>query len=303
MFSTINGMGVKHIAIFSVIFLLAMTISYAQSCAEMVNFNTLVCGGAPDSALGTGAVDICNVCYPCGADDGVCPEDFYADGSGRGSCRFCQDPDCLVTIDGNVEDSEGFGVEGASIIALYEPDIKETVGVTDGVGYYTADVRSGYIKLYVSFEDFDSRIIDVDIPRETGVVATVNFAGANAIEPGSCDASCTDNFGNRCKASCNGINGCAFDVIDGPSGQVSASLLCDDKIVGSRAFLPGSDTEYVLCCQGNEVFSTDDNRIDASSPASGQLVTGADDLVTFTQRVRSAGERVNLQVVVWGSDE
>ncbi len=289
-------MGVRFTILLAVLFLLALATVSAESCAQMTGYNSLVCGGSPDSSLGVGAVDICNVCYPCGAADGVCPEDFYTDASGRGSCRFCPDPDCMVLIDGTVEDTTNSGVEGANIIALYEPDIKETVGITNINGYYTATVRTGYIKLYVSYQDFDSRILNVDIIREhnSGVVKTVDFTGVAAIEPGSCSATCTDNFGTRCKASCDGINGCQFN-------NHTVSTLCDDKIAGSRVFL--TEDSYITCCQGSEVEYTDDNRIDSFSPFAGQLKNGADDLVTFTQRARSFGERVNLQVVVWGSNE
>lgn len=299
-------MGVRFLVLIISFTILLSTAVTAVACADLPDFQNLVCGGTPDSKLGAGAVDICNVCYPCGAADGVCPEDFYTAASGQGSCRFCPDPDCLVTIDGAVEDIFGEPVVNANVVALYEPDIKEVIAITDASGYYQGEVRTGYIKLYVDFEDFDSKIVTVDVSRSSnGVVETVDFLGGNAIEPGSCRASCTDNFGDRCKASCDGINGCGFNVVTGPSGQVNVGLLCDDKLVGSRAFLPGSDTDYVLCCQGNFVYSANDERISTSPIFTGQLRESAqaDDLVTFQQRTRLAGERVTIQVAVFGSEE
>lgn len=293
------GMGVRFTVLMILISLLTVSSAYAIACADLPGYQTLVCGSTPDSGSGLGAVDVCNICYPCGAADGVCPEDFYTSGDGQGSCRFCPDPDCLVTINGTVEDVYGNPVFNASITVLYEPDIKETLGQTNPDGTYQVQVRTGFIKIYVAFEDYDSRIIDVDIKRSTTPIAkTINFIGGDAIEPGSCSASCTDNFGNRCKASCAGINGCSYE-----SFQIAT--LCDDKIIGSRVFLPGSDTDYVLCCQGTNIYSTNNERISTSPTFTGQLRDGtlADELVTFTQRTRSAGERVTIQVAVWGSQE
>ncbi len=56
-----------------------------MSCADLSDLSTLVGGNTPNSANGYGAVDICTNCYPCGYDDGICPEDFYS-GTSQGSC-------------------------------------------------------------------------------------------------------------------------------------------------------------------------------------------------------------------------
>ncbi|MCA9478145.1 MAG: carboxypeptidase regulatory-like domain-containing protein [Nanoarchaeota archaeon] len=260
------------------------------SCADQPGFDTLVCGATPDSALGYGAVDICGACYPCGYADGVCPEDFYADGTGRGSCRFCPDPDCAVTINGTVKDKNGNTVSNAEIVALYEPDTKEVISATDILGNYVGQIRTGFNKLFVRYQDYDSRIVQEDITRSSnGVVKTVDFTGADAIEPGTCSESCTDNFGLRCKASCDGINGCQF-------ANYTVSTLCDDKIAGTRVFL--SDDTYITCCEGATVHSAFTERI---GDFSGELRGDAEDLITYTQRTRSRGERVDLQVAVWNT--
>lgn len=301
-------MGVRLTILMVFMFLLALGSVSALACADFpINeFQSLVCGSTPDSALGLGAVDVCSICYPCGVSDGVCPEDFYTDNSGRGSCRFCPDPDCKVLIDGLVHDTNATGVANATIVAIYEPDIKEIIAITDVSGYYQGPIRTGFNRLFVRYEDYDSRIVTADIKRlSSGVVKTIDFIGDVAIEPGSCSSTCTDTFGNRCKASCNGINGCQFDAGN------QAALLCDDKIAGSRVFLPGNTDSYIICCnndtvQGATVIDTA-HRINLSisfrTDFAGGLREGADDLVTFTQRTRSHGERVNLQVAVWGAED
>lgn len=302
-------MGVRLTILLLSVFLLSLGFASAVACADLNTtiFQTLVCGSTPDSALGLGAVDICNVCYPCGVADDVCPEDFYTGTAGRGSCRFCPDPDCKVLIDGVVRDANGNPINNSEIVALYEPDIKEVVNITDSTGYYRGLIRTGFNRLYVRYQDYDSRIVIADIFRlNNGVVKTIDFIDDVAIEPGSCSSSCTDNFGERCKASCDGINACQFN-------NYTVSNLCDDKIAGTRLFLDADQTKYIICCdpsanvQGVPVYNTLTERLVASvgfrSDFAGGLREGADNLVTFTQRTRSHGERVTLEVAVWSAED
>lgn len=275
-----------------IILLLTVAFAFAVSCADRDDFQTLVCGSTPNSFSGFGAVDVCNECYPCGVSDGVCPEDFYNKNIGQASCRFCPDPDCNVSISGFVKDDNNVAVNGATIVALYEPDIKQEIATTGPTGFYSGFIRTGSNSLFVRYEDYDSRIIEQFIYRENGAIA--NFVGDSAIEPGTCTEQCTDSFGSRCKSSCNGVSGCEFDP------EVLA--ICDDKIAGSLVFLDEAKTKYVICCTGNveEFLSTD--RFSAEVGFSeGGLSKNANNLVTVTQRTRLRGERVNLQVTVWDS--
>jgi hypothetical protein len=283
-----------------IIALFSFSSVFALSCADQLEFNNLVCGGAPDSVLGLGAVEVCNHCYPCGADDGVCPEDFYTSIDGRGSCRFCPDPDCLVGVEGIVELSAGDNIPigGAQVVAIYDGE-EEDIAITDSNGSFSARVRTGLIDFFVRYEDFDSRVISQDINRiDPTAVQRVDFVDDFGLEPGTCSNSCTSVTGNRCKASCDGINGCQFE-------NFSVANLCDDKLVGTRVFLENGN--YIECCAGNTEISPEETRIQAQPSFADQSIAGAqdrgagNDLVTFTQRTRSNGERVNLQVVVWNS--
>ena len=263
----------------------------AQTCAERADYSTLVCGSTPNSALGFGAVDICGDCYPCGVADGVCPEDFYTSSIGRGSCRFCPDPDCQVSINGMVENADGTPINGASVIAIYEPNIRETIATSLADGTYQGLIRTGFVRLFVRYEDFDSRVIYTDIERlGSGIVKTIDFTGSDAVEPGTCQPSCTDTFGNRCKASCDGINSCTFK-------NATVALLCDDKIAGTLVYI--NDDDYIVCCDGFTSGRASDDRFVADPGFFIESETNVSNLVTYIQRTRRSGERVNVNVAVW----
>jgi hypothetical protein len=289
--SDCRGMRVsKAIIIFSLL-LFAVPSVLAVTCANDPNFNSLVCGSQPISALGYGAVDVCGLCYPCGASDGVCPEDFYSSGAGRGSCRFCPDPDCANPVEGFVEDTDGNPVEGASVVVVYGDDIQEEIGVTDAAGFYSGSARSGFARIFVNYADFDSRTLYRDIARSTSV-QQVDFVGPNALQAGSCRSDCTNLYGSRCQASCNGVNGCLFASFD-------VAVACDGKEPGTRIFI--DENRYYECCAGDVTYNLTEERFLANPSFDTQAETSSDveELVTYVQRTRNKGEGINVHVVVW----
>lgn len=305
-----------------------------------------VCGSTPDSATGFGAVDLCGVYYPCGAPidengnyrfvtqddidaglfaqedlglperDGVCPEDFYANGV-RASCRLCPDPDCEAQVHGNVYTVEGIPVAGAQVYAVYEPDIRKSVGnptispndppdrFSQVDGYYEGHVTSGLIRMYAKYGDFDSTYVWANITR--GVDNRVNFT----IAQGSCSSDCTGTFGQRCKADCNGINGCEYASGHGFS-QTEIANICHERPRGDIAFVTeeGTDQVYVNCCVGtdenlngvideDEAFVVEPRTELGGSTADSSIQDDIRNLVTYVQRVKYRGESLDLVVAYW----
>ncbi|MFP4119139.1 MAG: hypothetical protein ACLFTH_03730 [Candidatus Woesearchaeota archaeon] len=239
-----------------------------KPCNEQTTFSTLVCGATPNSVQGYGAVDICGKCYPCGADDGVCPEDFYSDGV-RTSCKNCPDPDCgkdesntnTVTVKVKLEDG---GTVDSEVVAIY-PYGEESLGNTGSDGILENKVvRSGRIRFKAIYSDFDSQIAETYIPRGGHNETTIYLS------QGSCHEDCTGAFREICKADCAGVNNCSFSSYEGTQKSYDAgeiATLCDYKPIGDKIKLEQNSTHtvYATCCAGEPVITEERKQIDISS--------------------------------------
>ncbi|MGM5480412.1 MAG: hypothetical protein ACQESC_03045 [Nanobdellota archaeon] len=248
-------------------FILVAGISMAQSpnptydpsiaCDQQSSFSTLVCGATPNSLQGYGAVDICGRCYPCGADDGVCPEDFFSEGV-RTSCKNCPDPDCKTnnTVRVNVTVNGDPAPFDAEVTAIY-PFSQVVLGTTNSSSHIESEVRSGLIKFRAEYSDFDSQVTRAFIPRGGHNTTVVDLS------QGSCFSDCTGSFHEICKADCLGVNNCSFPSFttdDYPylSQNYSSTTIanrCDYKTVGDKVFLEENSTHQisVVCCGGSLV--------------------------------------------------
>lgn len=297
----------------------ASATSLPQPCTQTGTFS---CGSTPSSIQGFGAVEICGDCHVCGADDGVCPEDFYSDGV-QGSCASCPDPQCTGTIHGKVNDSQGIPVVNAEIMARYPgtqsfQKVAETT--TNGVylepimsadpislfARYEGQNMAGYTEVYVS---------DIkDITLERGESEEVNFTVSLA----ACTANCTRVGNIACDESCHGQNGCYF-AEDNQQGIFAADtkLILDGVIDGTKTVLKTekdcdaeTQTDYFTTrcsgpvqeevryyppgsCAGQnsgyQILDTDDNKLN---------------LISRTVRVYTEqGEMAVLTIVYWEGEE
>ena len=228
----------------------------------------VVCGAvSPNSFYGFGAVEICGECYPCGVEDGVCPEDF-SEKDTRTSCRGCPDPDCMTPISGIVRrESDLAPVPGVKVVAYYGNDVFQPVSsvLTDALGQYFGKVPSGFIRIFVSDSMYDSPLMNVDVIR--GVNATTDINITKAL----CNDDCTGAYGETCKASCasNDKTRCFFgdasgetfgnpdkDGVQVPGGKFytteELAVKCDYVTKSNRVYLETvGDIKYNWqCCEG-----------------------------------------------------
>lgn len=301
----------KSVLLFLGVLLLSVGIASAVSCFADPNYLTLVGGSTPNSAIGYGAVDICGECYVCGANDGVCPEDFYSTSSNKqGSCRNAPDPDCLVEISGIVSTS-GIPIPGADIVIRIGDEIR-TVGTSDDDGYFTVQVPSGLIKLSAffqsitsAFEDYDSDVLDLEVVRGnplTGITIEM--------QKGSCTSQCTGSFGKTCKAACQGVNSCEFTNPSAFAASLQVPALnsydssyiasqCDRLPVGTSLTLYKNATHivYADCCTGTPYVEKRPELTSLDSSGNECI----DDLGTHIIKTRYKGQSVKVVVKSWKS--
>lgn len=281
-------------------FILVFSLASAQTCEEL---NKNVCGTTPNSAIGYGAVDICNTCYICGVSDGVCPEDFYSLVTAmQGSCRNCPDPDCTAQVSGRVTSTEGNGIPGAKIFVTYGNGQVE-IATTDQYGdYSTTSAIAGLVKFHASYSDYDTEIVSTEIKRgSTGNVVNIQ------VSPGACNSDCTDIFGTVCKAKCNTNNGCLFtdgrfyDGVQLNSFYTSDEIAsrCDGYAPGTRLPVYQNSTHivYAECCTGGTVAE--------ERPTLQPLEEGdnecIDNLGTHIVKAKYRGQTVRVVVKSWQS--
>lgn len=281
-------------------FILVISIASASTCDQL---NKDVCGTTPNSAIGYGAVDICNTCYPCGADDGVCPEDFYSTVTNmKGSCRNCPDVDCTATVNGYVKSVEGNPIPGAIIFVTHAHGQVE-IGTTDTNGYYSTNrAIAGIVKFHASYSDYDTEIVTAEIKRGS----TDNQVNIT-VSPGACNSDCTDVFGTVCKASCQDNNGCLFTdgrfyggvQINTFYTPLEISSRCDGYAPGTRLPVYQNTTHivYAECCTGGTVAE--------ERPTLRPLEEGdnecIDNLGTHIVKAKYRGQTVRVVVKAWQS--
>lgn len=177
--------------------------------------NKLACGSTLSSAAGFGAVELCGNCAVCGADDGICPEDFYSGGV-QGSCASCPDPQCTATLSGYVfyGSAELPIPNNAEIKARYHPGeaFRTIAQTTTGGMYLEHPMAANSIELFATYNDtnganinvYNSEKITVDLSR--GEEKEINFT----LSPAQCEQDCTREGNNICDATCQGKNNCTF---------------------------------------------------------------------------------------------
>lgn len=279
---------------------LALSLATAPTCEEL---NEDVCGTTPNSAIGYGAVDICNNCYVCGVSDGVCPEDFYSSVTKmQGSCRNCPDPDCTAQVSGTVMSTEGNPIPNARIFVTYGQGQVE-IATTDENGYYsTLSAVAGMVKFHASYSDYDTEIVSAEIVRgSTGNVVDIT------VSPGACNADCTDIFGTVCKANCHTNNGCLFtdgryyagNQLNTFYTRAEIASRCDGYSPGTRLPVYQNTTHivYAECCSGGTVAE--------ERPALRPLEEGEnnciDNLGTHVVKAKYRGQTVRVVVKAWQS--
>lgn len=297
----------------------------ANACASATDFDTLVCGQAPDSILGLGAISMCNVCYVCGATDGVCPEDFTyvtAEGTVRGNCNGCPDWDCKSTVRGRVV-STSFDEEGEPIPLAdvriqfstdYETDLQDTKNIygvageqrTGLDGTFEVTIPGGRLYLWFNEADgFDPQVMTIT-PNRHG---TFHQVGDIVMSQTTCHSDCTDSYERRCRATCQGQRTegdpegefCEFQQVELPDetkyDPSQIANLCDLRLKGDTISLgdyniDGVNTRYyVECCTG-EVQSEVRPEVDLQ-------ISDIDNLITKKVKGLYRGELVDLSVVYW----
>jgi hypothetical protein len=205
------------------------------------------------SSLGFGAAEICDVCYQCGAADGVCPEDFSDTNipPNTANCTSCNDPDCNATIYGYVyrlrTDSLLVAVGGALVKSVpTNPHMVswENTTTTDAAGYYTLQVPAGRLVVSASAIGLDTQVQEVILRSHQ--TKEVKFFLPNA----SCDENCTNYF-DRCNRECEGINGCHY--VDYANGYSLIADLCHERRFGDSVVInqTGNETTTTVCCKGD----------------------------------------------------
>lgn len=245
-----KGLGIIFFACAAVLFLALGVQAICDPSMKDICYNNFPLS----SALGFGAAEICGTCYPCGADDGVCPEDFQDITTGFiTNCSSCNDPDCSAIIEGNVyrvpvstiliplENAVVKAVPTNPHLNTWEPTTKTNV-----TGGYSLIIPSGRVIVSASFIGLDTEVKEITVRSRTKT--NLSFFLPNA----SCDENCTNYYG-RCNRDCQEINGCAY--ADYQDGYSRIADLCherkfDDWVVLNQT---GNETTTAHCCRGAEV--------------------------------------------------
>lgn len=284
---------------------LAVTLVAGATCQASSDFSTLVCGSTPNSAIGYGAIDICGECHICGVADGICPEDFYAASTEtRGSCRLCPDPDCSTRVYGYVtltgESGLPLPVVGAEVYAVYPPYNRTRIGQTNEYGFYdSSNALSGRMQIYAVYQDYDSETKIAELNRDDiSSGKEVNIS----MYPGTCESDCTGvgpQF-TRCKAECQGVNGCQFASAPASGYDQAAVMdLCDQAVLGAPYYLNNTGTHYtyISCC--SDVIT---ERVEYNDPN----IEQDSSIKTLNQQVMRGmldGEAVDVLFVLWTEDQ
>lgn len=315
----------KHtsIIILSIILIVLSSVLVIASDNGQGCENEHACGATLSSAAGFGAVELCGTCAVCGADDGICPEDFYSGGL-QGSCASCPDPDCTATMTGQVfYGNTGMPISNAEIKAKYPGDTTfKKIGETTTEGKYLEYPRTANpIEIYATYTDsngatedvYNSKISDISLSR--GEEKQINFT----LWPAKCLSDCTREGNSICDATCNNQNGCVFAHNEKYSSNDTKIKLNEHKI-GEKVSL-----DSVTECNGTNTI-TEDIATTCTGPITEKvsyLPTGAcgdgnqtqfstvtpsdnnkENLITRTARVYTEdGNVAILTIVYWEGEE
>jgi len=238
------------ILVFLISVLLLSSTAIAITCQQAGSF---ACESTPSSALGFGAVDICDNCHVCGVSDGVCPEDFYdSSATLQGSCLHCPDLDCQAGLNVTVIDQYGDVFGGATVEVQYDyPSVVNPEADTLTTGRVSfPNIYSGHATLLVSDEPSEMIALsqEINLTRgETGELIFTNFSQA------ACQSDCTRGDG-RCHEDClNDIaSGC---TISGPlfnftENAVSQACHLSPNGTNVRLGQEGNLIYFASCCSG-----------------------------------------------------
>jgi len=306
--------------VLSLFLLTAMSFSIVSADVVIGACNSQsVCGiSPPQSEFGFGAVEICGECYSCGVADGVCPEDF-SDGTVRGNCANCVDPDCSVTISGRIHPvGKDAGIVDLELYAHYVSDPYNDYGdgpvATTGVnGAFRARIPSGNVVLVVKDDVWENELITRTFVRGT----TYNNVDIE-VKEGVCNSDCTGTFGDYCKKSCNGVNNCTYydaykdeplilvpkdagnEIPEPPEVLMTATeiaSLCDYVKKGNKIYLSQDELykyNYICCNQGTVKVKKDSILNTANI-----LMDNIKDLRSTSIPVTLNGQVYNLVINVW----
>ncbi len=308
-------------------------------CSELDDFDGLACGQQISSADGRGAVDICENCYVCGVEDGICPEDFFSSINSMGvSCENCADPDCTGCVNGTVRVNDSgvlLPASGAEVYAYY-PSFggRRLLSTADSSGYFQANVMSyEVINVEVEYRDSNGEVylsdlipITTDRSFECAPIYSLYTPPASSpddpddpvdpplpgdndtviLDPSPCQADCTRGPGRTCDVSCEGVNDCSFaSSADFPLEDVLDAV--DGQMPGTRITLGqtvdcdagAATSSYLYACEG--AIQTDVTPVVGGQCSSqfSRIDNPIENLITRTQRVWFDGEPVEVVIVVW----
>jgi len=296
------GVFTKQAVLAIIILLSIIGLASAVDCSSIGN---AVCGNAPSSTTGFGAVEICGTCYTCGASDGVCPEDFYSDSNGlQGSCGNCPDPECTAFVEGHVYTDSGESVDSAHIWASYQTGgAEELVDLTktDENGYYHINnsLRSGFaITLFARYVDLYTGLVYQSENQVETIIRGENYNFNFVVKEASCNSDCTRGTVPYCDQTCQGNNGCVYkEQTNYPLPRTMNEA--EGKLVGTRIDL---DTRVFPTYTEYDYFNACDGDIQTETRYQFHVDERSDSiahLITRSTRVRYNGEPVDLVVSYW----
>ena len=226
------------------------------ACITTTEAKTLpaICGSVPiGSAPGYGGIELCGDCYVCGANDGVCPEDYGA------NCGQCPDPDCYVIITGTVTDAKTGNTVSNANISTVIPHGTQVSTLTDYNGKYSITVSPGDYKIRATHPEYDTNVQSFPDGGDTRTLDFTMVQGACSLDPAFTCARNT-NYGFICDERCYGTGTCAAQAGTYPKtdgGSITFDLVknCSNELLGpgQTVFLGNINSTYQLrgsCCNG-----------------------------------------------------
>lgn len=231
-------------------------------------------GYVPPCNPANGGVQICGLCYDCGAIDGVCPELY-------GKICSIADGDCNYgNIVGTVTDDGGSPLEDV-FIEIVGTGIPAGFYVTstDAFGVYNLTVPGDLTYDVIATKPlYEPTVKNVTVPSSTSVVLDFTLSLSESL----CKADCT-RINNICDADCDYWNGCRYN-------STAAKLACNGR---PRGFIVDAGGQEVVCCIGYP--STLQSNIQP------QISVRSDNMVTTLIPALLGGDKVKVVVAMVGN--
>lgn len=292
---------------------------YAVGPCDSGKFNA--CGQTLWSAGGTGAVELCGNCHPCGYNDGVCPEDFYSSVTEtRGSCGACPDPDCTASIYGYVTSEEGEPYKNAVIRARYTSQNEQLnsrdieIGISDENGYYENEtlITGTQVKFYAEYTDelLNNNVVYISNEEYTiNVVRGEEYYLNFTMSISDCEEDCTRERSDQCDMTCQGKAGCQFPTSTDPhytvdqTSKAADGYLLDEKVpLGKPRIIEDKEyTDFFYGCKGE--IQSEWRYITGSGLGLGTGSNDIDNLVTRVHRVWYKGEILEMVITYWEDED